>query len=490
MSMVAASTWSAELGGADRTAGHRLVSVGHELSQQGRFGEAEEVLRRAVALVPAEAMAHNNLGWVLEMQGATTEAVACYERALKADPQLRFARRNLATLLVRIGRTSESLGLWRDEIATGDMGVAWVDSLISAAMAQRDLTLAGEYAAILTRLRWGIDLVAAHPPVYMLSLPKLQHDVEQFRYLQRQGVLGPEMATSVDAYERVIDRLGDTEGRVPLDADAEREIGRVYNRVIHVRETPRLDRALSTRWNPNDVESQYLHRRPGVVVVDDFLTAQALDELRAFCLESTIWSANRYMHGRLGAFFRDGFNCPLLLQIAEELRAALPNVIGDRYPLRQMWGFKNASSVPPDSSIHADFAAVNVNFWITPDEANLDDTTGGFIVYEVDAPLDWDFATYNGRPDLITAYLRRHRARRMEIPYRSNRAIIFNSDLFHETAEVRFRPGYENRRVNITMLYGHRENDVHHGMAGADPGALGPPAWRSAALAPTRRPVR
>jgi hypothetical protein len=60
-----------------------------------------------------------------------------------------------------------------------------------------------------------------------------------------------------------------------------------------------------------------------------------------------------------------GFNCPLLLQIAEELSEALPRVIGDRYPLRQLWGFKNAPHLPADSTNHADFAAVNVNFWIT-----------------------------------------------------------------------------------------------------------------------------
>jgi len=34
--------------------------------------------------------------------------------------------------------------------------------------------------------------------------------------------------------------------------------------------------------------------------------------------------------------------------------------------------------------------------------------------------------------------------------------VIFNSDLFHETGEINFRGGYENRRINITMLFGKR----------------------------------
>ncbi len=44
----------------------------------------------------------------------------------------------------------------------------------------------------------------------------------------------------------------------------------------------------------------------------------------------------------------------------------------------------------------------------------------------------------------------------MTVPYRANRAVIFDSDLFHETDRIRFADGYQNRRINITMLYGRR----------------------------------
>lgn len=32
-------------------------------------------------------------------------------------------------------------------------------------------------------------------------------------------------------------------------------------------------------------------------------------------------------------------------------------------------------------AVHADSATVNLNFWLTPDEANLDPTSGGLVVY-------------------------------------------------------------------------------------------------------------
>ena len=44
----------------------------------------------------------------------------------------------------------------------------------------------------------------------------------------------------------------------------------------------------------------------------------------------------------------------------------------------------------------------------------------------------------------------------MVVPYAENRVVLFNSNLFHETDRLEFKPGYENRRINITMLFGNR----------------------------------
>lgn len=108
------------------------------------------------------------------------------------------------------------------------------------------------------------------------------------------------------------------------------------------------------------------------------------------------------------------------------------------------------------------------------------------MVHDIDAPLSWDFDTYNGRADLIRPFLQQRQARRMVIPYRQNRAVIFNSDLFHASDMVHFRPGYENLRVNVTMLYGDREEETHHRqLSGPETAPLRPP-WRSAVFDRTR----
>jgi hypothetical protein len=196
------------------------------------------------------------------------------------------------------------------------------------------------------------------------------------------------------------------------------------------------------------------------VVIDDLLTRQALEKLRRFCLDSTVWR-QVYDGGYLGAFPEHGFAPPLLAQIAEELRAVYPAIIED-YPLLHFWAFKYDSSLHGIKK-HADFAAVNVNFWITPDEANLDPDHGGLVVWDAAAPLDWNFAKYNAAEDDITSFLTAQNSKPVTVPYRANRAVIFDSDLFHETDAISFKPGYENRRINVTLLFGRRQKQRDHG---------------------------
>ena len=101
---------------------------------------------------------------------------------------------------------------------------------------------------------------------------------------------------------------------------------------------------------------------------------------------------------------------------------------------------------------------MNVNFWITPDEANLDPERGGLIIWDKPAPLEWTFAQYNNpnAGETIRNYLAETGAKAITVPHRANRAVIFDSDLFHQTDEINFKEGYLNRRSNITMLYRRR----------------------------------
>lgn len=403
-------------------------------------------------------------------------------QALAAPVAADRRRRILADL--QQDRMQDALSAIQAELRGGEDGVRWLGAEIATAMTARDLSLAGMLASELAAFQRGGDPVTT--AALRLTPPQLRHDIAQYRYLRGQGVLGSDFDATIAAHESVAKRyraMSDN-ARAPLSPEDASAIGRTYGRLVHREDAPRLDGgALSPHWNRSAAQRAYLDHRPGAVVIDDFLCEEALARLERFCLRSTCWFGNRYADGRLGAFFYSGFNCPLLLQIAEEVRDALPDVIRDGHPLRQLWAFKNTGEPAADSTIHADFAAVNVNFWITPDDANLDPDSGGMVIYDIDAPASWDFATYNERIDIIRDYLASRQPRVIRVPYRRNRAIIFNSDLFHATEAVRFRPDYRSHRINVTMLYGDRSDDVLQPPSEAPTAG----AWRSAAFSRGRR---
>ncbi|MGE3622732.1 MAG: tetratricopeptide repeat protein [Bdellovibrionales bacterium] len=252
----------------------------------------------------------------------------------------------------------------------------------------------------------------AAPPPAAEPAHKIRHDREQREYLKAQGIAA---AFHIETG------------------------GRIAGRAVQAKE------GAAGRWQKN---------YPRIVVIDDFLTAAALDGLRRYCLGSTMWR-EVYAGGYLGAMPQHGLGSPLLAQIAEELRDAYPAIFGT-HPLRQFWAFKYDSRMS-GIAVHADAAVVNVNFWITPDEANRDPESGGLVIWDKAAPADWDFRTYNDDVTATRRFLKQVEAKPMRIPYRCNRAVIFDSGLFHETDRIDFKSGYLDRRINLTLLYGRRD---------------------------------
>lgn len=105
--------------------------------------------------------------------------------------------------------------------------------------------------------------------------------------------------------------------------------------------------------------------------------------------------------------------------------------------------------------MHADQAAVNVNIWLTPDSSNLDPDSGGLVIFTARPPPTWGFQQYNTDTDFVREQLLQPTAfANVTVPYKANRAVIFDSALFHQTDNFVFRQGYENRRINLTLLYG------------------------------------
>lgn len=397
------------------------TNLGVLLCERQDYGAGLQWLERVASRAPGDARAHFNLANGLKAAGRNEAAIVRYRQALACDPGLVPVYRNLGNCLVDAGAVEEAVAVY-------DAG---------------------------TRLRRSPQ---APPDDFRTSEGKLRHDIEQIEYLARQGAIGSGAEALAAGYRRAAALLpAPAAGThvVDLPPASRRELAGTYNRLWHCAEAPALAAGgVSHRLDRAAIEADYARRQPGITFVDEFLTPEALQALRRFCLESTIWFSFRYANGYLGAFWEDGFSCPLLLQIAEDMRRALPGIFR-HHRLRKMWAFKYDSRLA-GIPIHADFAAVNVNFWITPDSANLDPGHGGLVVWDKEAPADWDFKTYNTDEARIRTFLGANEAQSVVVPYRQNRAVIFNSDLFHETDRIVFAEGYENRRINITLLFGTR----------------------------------
>jgi tetratricopeptide (TPR) repeat protein len=444
----------------------QLVSEGHVWSQKKAYEEAARCYRAALRLTPKDAMVLNNLGFVSVKLGDHDVGRRLLREAIALNPRLRLAYNNLRGLLTESGSKQELFDFLREMTSAFPDDRAVIDHLIGTALRLERWDDVVEYSDRLAGSRWPSRFFpvprTTDPPrgePVRMNVYKLRHDFEQFSHLEQLGLLPREAAgasASLGAVLRRVEQLGDERFHAMSEQD-ERTIGSWYSRIVYRRPTPALPRAISTAWNREAVVESF--KRTGIAVIDGLLTPEALQALRQFCVESTVWHMNKFGNGYLGAYLRDGFCTPLHLQIARELREALPALL-EPHPLTQAWGFKYDSLTGVRGiNVHADFAAVNVNFWVTDDEANLDKETGGLVIYDVAAPLEWTVDEYNKDVAKIYRLLQARNAKATNVPYRTNRAVIFDSDLFHETASLSFRPGYLNRRINVTMLYGLR----HHG---------------------------
>ena len=400
-----------------------LHARGVTLSVLGRFAEALADYDRLSALRPMTAKMHLNRGIALEGLERRSEARAEFDKALALSPDWDEARDQMFNLHL-------SDGIYTSEFEA-----------FAADTAQR------------TADRDAHDLLAHRTiPDY-----RALHDLEQTAYMIARGCDAAGLHETHAALTAARARYGQepVSAAISLTAAEAATCAAFRSKMARHPVSVLPGGALNPNKDWAAVEDEYFRVSPETVVIDDLLSPEALTSLREFSLLSTVWRRD-YPSQYLGAFSQSGFVGPLHFQIAAEFQQKMPRIFAP-HRLRQLWAFKYTSSTAGTGiGIHADDARVNMNFWITPDEANLDPASGGMIVYDVPPPPSWRFHAYNTGEsrDQIYAFLKQNGATARTVPYRANRAVLFNSKLFHETDTIRFKGGYENRRINVTYLFG------------------------------------
>lgn len=433
-----------------------LGNLGNVLREKGELDAAAAVFEKALTLKPDYAEAYNGYGVVLRERGMWDRAKTAYERAISLNPRNAEAHCNLGMILFERERIDEAEDQFQRAVSIKPHYAKAHHHLGLVRLWKQNLDGA------LREFRTSADLIHNHGrPVRIRALlpSRIKHDAEQIQYLAEHGLLrsfNPQYEETLFSLRQKVLKAGEANQPVRLGQQESQALTPSVNRILHYAENPVLPQgALNPDLDAADVERRYHASHPEILVIDALLRPEAVHALRQFCWESTIWKKD-YDDGYIGAFLSEGFSSPLLLQVAEELRTIFPGIFR-RHRLLHAWAFKQDGTRRP-LNVHADAAAVNVNFWITADEANLDPSRGGLIVWNKEAPKEWDFNVYNSKAfkPKIMEFLERTGASPVKVPYRENRALIFNSDLFHESDVCTFRDDYESRRINVTFLYGRR----------------------------------
>lgn len=397
------------------------VPVGIQRSiARGRYGEAAAALRTLVRREPSVAL----LAALADMNFQLGDLTEARENALKA-------------VAADCRESSARVLLGRIRTALDEREAALADLRAALALAPPRIPAAG-----------GAPIaVPAH-----LAL----HNLEQLIYLEEGDKLAPGTLLPVapalrDVAQRKLNQvLDEARGEIPT-IPLTGQYGRmVADPPLMMHDEPAPALCLNRRNDWGDVVQAFTGEGKGVACVDHLLTPDALACLQRFCLRSTVWR-RAYPPGYIGANPESGFFSPLLLQIAAELREALPELLSEHH-LNYWWSFV-CQHQRPGIDIHADQSDISLNFWITPDAANLAPGTGGLDVWDVAAPSDWTFDDYNSGTRDIRAFLQQQGARQTLFAYAENRALVFRGSIFHQTAATRFAAGFENRRRNVTMLF-------------------------------------
>jgi len=336
---------------------------------------------------------------------------------------------------------------------------------------------------------------------------KLKHDLEQAKYLVEQLRQSDPQSCKyfesqvIPIYESVLQNipplaeLKRTKGLYAFTKeDFATGVGNVYNKALYMTTADELDpnwkeNAANTGLLNNALDWNGIQRNwfgesekvqsestttttkeattttpsiPGVIIIDDLLTPTTISLLRQLLLRNTHWYQTKtpLEFGKyVGSYIDDGLNDPIFLELAKQLHQSMPRVMEGHY-LKYMWAYKYDSEWESGINLHADQAAVNVNMWLSLDGADLEEEGygGGLVVFTAKPPSDWEFESYNTNTEFVVEeLLRPNDFTNVTVQHKPNRAVIFDSALFHQTDKYRFKKGYKNGRINLTLLFGEMQ---------------------------------
>lgn len=398
-----------------------MANLGGAFVEMNAWDGAEEWCRRALELEPRLADAHRNLGAALYWRGDLHGAREALRTATEIAPDDRVARKQLALALIELDDLDRATAVL-------------VDGL------KADRTPPGHETH--------------DPQLLCVSKTKLMHDAQQLAVLRAADLVPAHLDTVLKDFDETIARLDENtdESEIDLKVQGIGATARYCNRVLYVDPAPALTGgALRRDLDFDAIQRDFDAGSSGFALVDEVLRPEALIALRQFCAQSTIWFQSNFT-GEVGTSMVNGFAAPLIFQIARDLQTLLPNIFG-RQMFQACWAYRYYADLS-GLALHTDAATVSMNLWITPDDANLDPESGGLVFWNRRGPKDFFTKPMEEKAQILDAIANEPGAISEAVPYRCNRGLIFGAGTVHRTDRFSFKPGYENRRSNVTFLFG------------------------------------
>ena len=425
-------------------------NLGKLFSKLTNYQKAISCYEKVIQIDPNYKHAHNNLGVIFQELGDYQKALTSYQKVIQIDPNYKHIYNNIGIVFYEVGDYQKAIIYYKKAIETDPHSIHTLANISSVYISQLnnlEKAIGTSHKVLITQFLFNnIDNI---------SLFRLKHDVQQAKYLKSKNYL----INGIDKFQKVGDEIlnreeNNSDKMISLNSNEVNSLLPFY-KATHIYKPKSISgRCINPNKNWLEVEEQYLNSSNQIMYIDDFLSEEALVELREFCLVSKVWH-REYKNKYLGAFSNVGFISPIHWQIALDLKKKMPKLFGP-HRLTKFDGFKYDTTLGKGINIHADSAIHNLNFWVTPDEYNNNKNSGGLKVYDVSAPDQWTFSDYNTNQDKIYKFLEDNNAKCTNVTYKCNRAVLFNSAYFHETDEIDFKDEYEGQRIDINYLFGNR----------------------------------
>lgn len=385
------------------------------------YDEALSYFKKAIEINKNSFVSLYYLGNIYKSRGDFDQAKMSYKKAISINPYEINLYSNLISLYISISADYTE-----------------IDKLLNSV---RELMI--------------IDEIKNIEQNYTISSYKLRHKYEQALYLNEIKKENTYRKSFIEICKDLL--INNSEYLISLNG---KQIN-IIKDYLKQQNIYKLDKQLNNYINSSidwkKIEKQYNQTSPSIVIIDNFLEENTLSELKNFSLESEIWNYEYQNNNYLGSFAGQGNYSEIHHGIVCELLEKMPNLLNNN-DFEQMWAFNYDSNRKKGLAAHADFANVNLNFWITPDEFNEGNDMCGLKVYHEAVPDDWTFNDYNVDTKMIKKLITKNDVKATEVPYKYNRAILFDSALFHETQDLNFSDLFEGRRINYTILFGNRVN--------------------------------